>query len=156
MRWMKRAALLGLVISSVAAAGDPPPSLDQLAWMAGTWTGEEQGLRMLEHWTPPEGDLMLGLHRDVKAGKAVFFEFLRIERRADGIYYLAMPRGKPATAFRLVEVKGSRAVFENPKHDYPARILYWLTEDGSLHARTEGPDPKDPKPEEWTWTRAKG
>lgn len=148
------ALLLGILLSSGAmeaqAVGD---SLDQLAWMAGSWAGEHEGIRAEEHWIAPEGGLMLGLHRDVAGGKAVFFEFLRIEKRPDGIVYLASPRGVPATPFRLVESKGKRAVFENKTHDFPKRILYWLSEDGSLHARVEGAPGEEKKAQEWIWRR---
>lgn len=98
---------------------------------------------------------MLGLHRDVAGGKAVSFEFLRIQTTPEGIVYFASPRGAPPTPFRLVEDESGpgRAVFENRKHDFPVRILYWLTPDGALHARIEGPGEK-PKAFEWVWRKA--
>lgn len=151
------ALLLGIFLSgALAEAQAGSVSLDQLAWMAGSWAGEQEGVRSEEHWIAPEGGLMLGLHRDLGGGKAVFFEFLRIEKRPDGIVYLASPRGAPATPFRLIESKGKRAVFENPTHDFPKRILYWMSEDGSLHARIEGAPGEKKKAQEWVWRRAPG
>ena len=50
------------------------PTLEALAWMAGTWVGEQDGTRMEELWMKPAGGLMLGLHRDVSAsGDKAFF-----------------------------------------------------------------------------------
>lgn len=135
---MRRTALTAAALLVAAFAGAQPASLDPVAFLAGTWAGEEGGLSMEEHWTPPAGGLMLGLHRDVAKGKAVFFEFLRIEATPKGIVYLASPKGAPATPFPLVESVGNRAVFENREHDFPTRIIYRLTSDGSLHARVEG------------------
>jgi hypothetical protein len=132
-----------------------PASLDTVAFLAGTWTGGEGGVAMEEHWTAPAGGLMLGLHRDVLPGKPAFFEFLRIEATPKGIVYLASPRGAPATPFPLIESGGNRAVFENREHDFPTRIIYRLTPDGSLHARVEGTRKGKPAFEEWTWKKAR-
>ena len=111
---MNRATLAAAAALLAAAfAGAQPASLEPVAFLAGTWTSEEAGVAMEEHWTTPAGGLMLGLHRDVAPGKPAFFEFLRIEATPKGIVYLASPKGAPATPFPLVESGGNRAVFEN-------------------------------------------
>ena len=58
------------------------------------------------------------------SGKLVAFEYLRIVERDGGLVYIAQPGGKTAT----------RAVFDNPRHDYPKRIVYELTAEGVLTA----------------------
>ena len=153
---MRRATSFAAVLLLAASfAGAQTPSLDAVAFLAGTWTGEEGGVSMEEHWTSPAGGLMLGLHRDVFPDKPAFFEFLRIETTPKGIVYLASPRGAPATPFPLVESGGNRAVFENREHDFPTRIIYRLTPEGALHARVEGSKKGKPAFEEWTWKKAK-
>jgi hypothetical protein len=129
--------------------------LTGLAWMAGTWSGVQGGVEMEELWQAPKGNTMLGLHRDVAGGRTVSFEFLRIEAKSDGISYWASPGGRPATQFRLIELKAKRVVFENAKHDFPQRISYWLSNDGALHARIEGTMNGKPASEEWTWRRTR-
>ena len=124
-----------------------------LAWLAGSWQGTTEGVEMEELWLAPKGGAMLGLHRDVAGGRMVSFEFLRIEADADGLVYLASPRGRPATPFRMAESAKNRVVFANPQHDFPQRILYWLSEDGLLHARIEGEEKGKPASEEWAWRR---
>jgi len=143
------------LLLAASFAGAQPASLDAVAFLAGTWTGEDGGVVMEEHWTAPAGGLMLGLHRDVAPGKPAFFEFLRIEATPKGIVYLASPRGAPATPFPLVESGGNRAVFENREHDFPTRIIYRLTPEGRLHARVEGMRKGKTAFEEWTWRRAR-
>jgi uncharacterized protein DUF6265 len=147
----------GLVAGSAVAAEAAGPATDvaALEWMAGRWEGTTDGVAMEEHWLPARGGAMLGVHRDVAGGRMVSFEFLRIESDAQGIVYLASPKGRPATPFRLVESGKARAVFANPQHDFPERILYWLGEDGSLHARIEGNQGGKPASEEWAWKRVK-
>ena len=133
--------------ASPAAASDP---LAELSWMAGQWSGEEGGVRSEERWMEPAGGMMLAVHRDVAGGKAVHFEYLRIESTPGGIVYLASPRGKAPTPFKMVESAKERVVFENPEHEYPRRILYWLA-DGKMHAKIEGTPGGKAKSEEWVW-----
>lgn len=106
---------------------------------------------MEELWQQPKGNTMLAVHRDVKAGRTVSFEFLRIEATAEAITYWGSPRGRPATPFKMVEQGEQRVVFENAEHDFPRRIMYWKTKDGSLHAKVEGMIGGKPAAEEWTW-----
>ena len=140
-----------LAISATGLAQDPA-DVEQLAWMAGAWRGERGGTSMEEWWTSPRGGLMLGLHRDVPPSGDAFFEYLRIEQTEDGLVYMASPAGRPPTPFPLVKLESRKAVFSNPKHDYPQRILYWL-EDGELHARIEGDTPMGTESSEWVYRK---
>ena len=88
-------------------------------------------------WTQrnsPAGGAMLGLSRTVSRGKMVAFEYLRIVEREWGLEYVAQPGGRPPTQFVLTELGKTRAVFENPRHDFPQRIVYELSGDGVLIA----------------------
>jgi len=81
------------------------------------------------------GASMLGMSRTVAGEKTVEFEYLRIEQRADGIYYVAHPKARcPGTDFKLTRATATEAVFENPQHDFPKRIIYRKTGDDSLTA----------------------
>jgi hypothetical protein len=143
-----------VVLANLAPAGETPETtVDELAWLAGTWTSEQRGVAMEEHWTEPRGGIMLGLHRDLPPGKKAFFEFLRIEETPGGLVYHASPRGAPATAFRMIALEKHKVIFENPDHDYPKRILYWLDDEDVLHARIEGDRPEQAS--EWRWRRAR-
>ena len=92
---------------------------------------------------------MIGMGRTVAKGKTVFFEYLRIEARPDGIYYVAHPKARPGTDFKLVRVEGQSAVFENLAHDFPKRLIYRKNADGSLTTRVEGDGTEKEKPEEF-------
>ena len=93
---------------------------------------------------------MLGLNRVIRPGKRAFFEFLRIEERDGEIAYVAQPGGGASTSFRLVSVEGTTAVFENPDHDFPQRIIYRL-DDGKLCARIEGTVDGEDSAQGWCW-----
>lgn len=106
--------------------------------MAGDWQTERGKAMIDEHWSHPAGGTMMGMSRTVAGGRTVEFEFLRIEERADGIFYVAQPNGGPPTDFKLVTLEKQRATFENLQHDFPQRIIYEKRADGSLLARIEG------------------
>ena len=118
----------------------PQFEVNNLAWLAGCWEGTYSNGRIVsEQWMKPLGNVMMGMSRTVSNGKTVAFENVRLEQSEDGaISYIANPSGQEEAAFRLVELDGTRAVFENPGHDYPQRIIYELVSPDSLSARIEG------------------
>jgi Domain of unknown function (DUF6265) len=144
---------LGLLAPAVPANEQPKATLASLAWMTGTWKGTDRGTAMEELWTDGQGGLMLGLHRDIRAARAVSFEFLRIEETSEGLVYQASPRGAPATPFPLIELGAQRAVFANPQHDFPKRIVYWLDAQAGLHAKVDAGE--GTKGQEWRWERVR-
>ena len=84
-----------LVVMATAVEGrQAKPTLDSLAWLAGSWSGTSRGIEMEEHWTVPKGNSMIGMHRDVGKGRTLGFEFLRIEQQADSIVYPSMPTSR--------------------------------------------------------------
>ncbi|WP_422059118.1 DUF6265 family protein [Sphingopyxis sp.] len=123
-RWMQMAASLLLI------AAKPAATLDDLAWMAGSWVEEKSdeanGVRWTEeYWTVPRGGVMLGASRSGRGARLGEFEFLRLAAGTDGtIAYLAQPGGGAPVAFRLAQHDAMSATFENAAHDYPQRIRY--------------------------------
>jgi len=125
-------------------------AIADLAWMAGGWETAPGGrMQIEEHWTRPAGGSMIGMGRTISGGKTVFFEYLRIEARADGIFYVAHPKARPGTDFKLTRLSANEALFENPAHDNPKKILYRKNSDGSLTARIEGEEKGKPVSEEF-------
>ena len=121
-----------VIFTVVANATIQNPSLSDLSWIAGDWQTAPGGRRQIEeHWTAVAGGSMMGVSRTVAGDKTVEFEYLRIEQRADGIYYVAHPKARcPGTDFKLTRSSATEAVFENPQHDFPKRIIYRKTDDG--------------------------
>jgi hypothetical protein len=115
-------------------------TLADLSWIAGDWQNAAGGRALIEeHWTSVAGGTMMGMSRTVAGDRTVEFEYLRIEQRADGIYYVAHPKARcPGTDFKLTRSSATEAVFENPQHDFPKRIIYRKTGDESLTASIDG------------------
>lgn len=142
------AATLGLGLQAAPQA-DATPKIESLAWMSGDWELGHEKMQIDEHWTHAAGGTMFGTSRTIADGKTVFFEFLRLETRADGIYYVAQPRGGKGTDFKLVKSDDKSATFENLKHDFPKRILYRRESETSLVARIEGDGTEREKPQDF-------
>ncbi len=144
---------LGICFGQPGKTATTGVGLDTLAWLAGAWTGVSEGTKMEEFWLAPDGNLMVGLHRDVFVSGESFFEYLRIESTADGVTFLASPTGRPPTAFKMVALQDRQVVFANKQHDFPQRIIYRLGSEGHLHARIEGIVDGKLKSREWQWQR---
>ena len=120
----------------IALPAPAKAAIDDLAWLAGAWVGtRSSGSSIEERWSPPLGGAMLAVSRTVNpSGTMVAFEYLRIVERDGGLVYVAQPGGAKPTEFVLTELGEKRAVFENPRHDYPKRIVYELSAEGGLSA----------------------
>lgn len=110
--------------------------IGDLAWLVGAWVGKRSsGSSIEERWSPPLGGAMLAVSRTVNtSGKMNAFEYLRVVERDGGLVYIAQPGGAKPTEFVMTELTKTRAVFDNPRHDYPKRIVYELSAEGGLTA----------------------
>lgn len=152
---LARCPSVALALLAMGSAAAAQPEIDRLAWLAGCWRGESAEPGSGEQWMPAAGGTMLGMSRTVTRG-ATEFEFMELRYLPDGkLVFIAHPAGRQTTVFPLLRISDSEAVFENPEHDFPQRILYWLDPAGALHARIEGPQGGQTVSEEWVWTKAR-
>lgn len=116
------------------------PTIADLSWISGDWQTAAGGRTQIEeHWTNVAGGTIMGMSRTVAGDKTAEFEYLRIEQRADGVYYVAHPKARcPGTDFKLTRASATEAVFENPQHDFPKRIIYRKSGDDALTASIDG------------------
>ncbi len=128
--------MLGLSYTQTSQAG---ASIQDLQWLSGCWQANgvvEAGSE--EHWLVPAGGGMLGMGRTVRKGKMVAWEFMRIQENADSLVFTAIPSGKPEASFQLQTLEKQKVVFDNPRPEFPQRVIYQLNADGSLLGRIEG------------------
>ncbi len=125
-----------LLLWSVAGTGPKPDA--EPGWLAGCWMGTHEGREYSEMWMKPSGGSMFGLSRTVADGQTVAYEYMQIQRREDGLFFIAMPSRQQEAEFKAVKRGKTEVVFENADHDFPQRIIYRLTEEGALAASIEG------------------
>jgi hypothetical protein len=129
-------------------------TLGDLAWLAGDWQliGAKQCVE--EQWTGPSSNMLIGMSRTVADGRTTSFEFMRIEARADGIYYVAQPGGRSPVDFKLASDSATDLVFVNPGHaDHLKTVIYRREPDGRLTARIEGENGGKPFAEDYAYRR---
>jgi hypothetical protein len=127
---------VALVSMMLFAGGQGPVANDvtPLAWFAGCWQIARGEQVIDEQWMAPRAGVMLGMSRTVRAGRTTSTEFVTL-RVVDGtIVYEASPSGQKPTSFRATTASHDRAVFENPSHDYPKRIVYERKADAAITA----------------------
>lgn len=132
-----KAVGLYLHAKDIAMPTGAKAAIEDLAWLASAWVGTRgrSGTTSIEErWSPPLGGAMLGVSRTVSRKKMTAFEYLRIVERDGGLVYIAQPGGNSPTEFVLTELTTTRAVFDNPRHDYPKRIVYERSTEGGLTA----------------------
>ena len=105
-----------LAAASVGAA--------DFSWMVGTWSETKDGTTTREMWMPPLDGAMSGVTQTNAGGKLVSIEVASITTEPAGVTFTARPQCQPPTAFVLKSGKSGEAVFENPAHDFPQRVIY--------------------------------
>ena len=117
-------------------------AITSLNWLGGCWQGTVNQREFREHWSPLRGGMLVGVGHTGNQGKTQSYEYLRLEARGDGVYYVATPSGQREAAFKLASIaaddKDSIFIFSNPEHDFPQRIIYRRGSEGWLYATIEG------------------
>lgn len=137
-----------LLLAEVAALPMP-------AFLSGCWEQKRaDGGWTEECWTDSRGGLMIGSGRDGKADWVRHWEWMRIERAADGsLTFYGSPKGATAVGFKATEADDRSITFVNGSHDYPQRVRYVVTETG-IDAEVSLAD--GGKPNRWTYRRTAG
>jgi hypothetical protein len=126
--------------------------LARLAFMTGCWRGSDGAGTVEERIGPADANIMLSTSRTLEGGRVASFEFLQFEARPGTIVLIPYLNGRRAGEFTLKPGDDGVAVFEDPQHDFPKRVIYRKDGDG-LRARVEG-DPGDKeRAQEWAMRR---
>lgn len=142
-----------LMLLAFQSATEVAADVKDLSWISGRWTGTMGRAAIEESWTDSKGGAMLAVSRTIVGDRLVMFEFLRIVKKADGIYYVAQPAGRPPVEFKLTKSETGLAVFENPQHDHPKIITYKLEGQSSLVATIEGDEKGQHKKQEFRFQK---
>ena len=118
-----------------------PLTIESLGWLEGCWRGAVNQREFREYWLPLRGGIIVGAGHTVMQDKTQDFEYMRIEARPDGVYYVVAPSGKREASFKLTaisEADGTDFVFVNGADEYPQRMIYHRGAEGWLYATIDG------------------
>lgn len=139
-----------LLLAETAAV----PAMPMPAFLSGCWEQAEDDRWTEECWTDARGGLMIGSGRNGQGDSIGHWEWMRIERGADGVpTFYGSPKGTPAVGFKATESDAKSITFVNAAHDYPQRVRYVLTEIG-MDAEVSLADGTNPN--RWSYRRTAG
>ena len=112
-----------------------------LAWLEGCWRGAVSQREFRERW-PLRGGMMVGAGQTVMQDKTQDYEYLRLEARPDGVYYVTLPSGNRESVFKLATVapdeRNTVYTFNNVVDEFPQHVVYVRATEGWLYASIEG------------------
>jgi hypothetical protein len=146
--------LIAILGALALASPDPvPQGAADLSWLEGRWRACIDDRETVEVWSRADNDLLFGHSLARRTGRIVEWEQLRIITRNGVTVYQAMPGGRPATDFVLVDQAPQGAVFENRENDWPNIIVYERHETG-LTATVRGLDGENEPEMRWDYVAA--
>lgn len=123
--------------------GKNPGSLPigKLSWLVGKWQNHSENVVMYELWEKANDSVFTGKSFVIAAGDTVFSESIFLKEIGSDLFYIPsvsnQNEGKPVV-FTLTTITDSCFIFDNPKHDFPQRIVYCFNSNDSLLAYIEG------------------
>ena len=103
-------------------------NIDSFSWLIGTWEIKStSGNSRLEVWSKYDDHSLIGKGLGVSGVDTTQLESIKLIFQNGEYWYVptvpdqnnAMP-----VKFKLVSQESTKYIFENPKHDYPQRIVY--------------------------------
>lgn len=135
---MKIIFSLIIVLSTLKVFGQKNSSMD---WVAGTWKINTGRGSVVEKWKTVNDSTLIGKSMFVKAaGDSILQETLELARRKGQWTYTSTVQGQnnnQPVPFKVIFIKGTEFISENPTHDFPQRIAYRRIKN-SLFASIEG------------------
>lgn len=115
--------------------------LEKANWFLGRWENNSPEGNLSETWKKLNDSTFNCETYFVIKNDTVFAEHISLEERNGKLsYVVTIPNQneeKPV-AFELTSAEANFLVFENPKHDYPNKIIYNQVENDSLVAEIRG------------------
>jgi hypothetical protein len=122
--------------------------LENLDWLEGHWRIQEGETLWEEYWGAPAGDGLTAMTRWVEGGETRLVELTFVHAAGEDVILrlrhfgviLEIPEEEWSgpMEWKLVELDGRKAVFEDPERTFPRRIVYERLQDDMLSARLEG------------------
>jgi hypothetical protein len=101
---------------------------EQMKWMAGTWKINTGSGSIVEQWHIANDSTLSGKSSFVKNGTdTIPQETIELAFRNGDWYYIPAVKNQnnnQPVSFKVILLKGSEFISENPAHDFPQRIAY--------------------------------
>lgn len=116
------------------------PLIEKANWFLGEWENQSKTGDFTENWEKLSDSTFMGVSLIRQGKDTVFHENVVLEQKNDSLFYNVAFKGNndEITSFYLTSFTDKQLVFENPKHDYPTKIVYTLISTDSISATIHG------------------
>lgn len=126
---MKKTALILILISALTSCqkSKEVSKIVGTDWLLGKWENKSDEGNLLETWTKVNDSLFIGESYFIKEKDTLHSEKIQLKQKGENLLYVSTIKGqnndKPITFVHKPEIE-KQLVFENPKNDYPKKIIY--------------------------------
>lgn len=136
----KQYFLLLFVTLGIACVPNKKSETTGFTIFEGKWQIKASGI-FVEEWKKENDSLLIGKSYMKKGDSIIPMENMKLVFRKDSVFYvptvLNQNGGKPVS-FYLSKKNDSLFMFENPKHDFPQRIMYAFSGKNKLLVTIDG------------------
>ncbi|WP_310557700.1 DUF6265 family protein [Flavobacterium sp.] len=96
-------------------------------WLLGQWENKSDEGNLLEIWKKANDSIYIGESYFIKEKDTLHSEKIELKQKGENLLYISTIKGqnndKPVTFNHNIEIE-KQLVFENPKNEYPRKIVY--------------------------------
>jgi hypothetical protein len=115
--------------------------LETAKWLIGNWKDSLAEGFSSETWTKKNDTCFTGVSYFLKGKDTVSKEFIQLVLTGDSLYYIPVVKDQnkgQSVKFTNTLLNANQMVFENPLHDFPQKISYFLIKTDSMLAEISG------------------
>lgn len=151
------AALTALTVISCKKTERAEKTQIKLAdWLIGNWENEMEQGTLLETWEKANDSTFNGKSYFIKDKDTLNNEVVMLTQKGDELFYIPTVIGQnnnEPVLFKMTKGSAKQLVFENPKHDFPQKIIYTQITKDSLVAEISGMENGKPASERYPMKR---
>ena len=109
--------------------------------LLGTWQTETENGVLQEIWTIKNDSTFFGHSYFINNNDTIHYETIDLVEDSGKLLYIASIKGENqnlSTTFNFIETEDNHLQFENPKHDYPNKIIYKFKDSINLDLSISG------------------
>ncbi|RTZ05611.1 hypothetical protein EKL98_06715 [Flavobacterium bomense] len=122
-------------------------------WILGNWENKSVDGNLSETWKKVNDSTFEAQSYFIKEKDTLHFESIILQQKGEELTYSTMVKGQnedKAVAFKLTTTTEKQLVFENPKHDYPQKIIYSQINPDSMVTKISGIQQGKPSSEQYS------
>lgn len=126
---MKKIILILLLSLSLTSCfkSNEKSKITEADWLPGKWENKSTDGDLIENWTKLNDSVYNGQSYFIKGKDTLHNEHIQLVQKGESLYYISnikdQNNDKPVT-FIKKDTIAKQLIFENPKNNYPKKIIY--------------------------------